>query len=372
MKRNSQVAAQTYAPADQMLMLRRLVVRSTLLALVVLMLIIFGRHAFSWMETIQGTDFFALYSAGATMTYDYDVLISHELQTQELLGKGPFYLRFPYPPHLLYILGPLSRLPFSPSFVGFSLLNFILIVLGFALINGKRVAGWLALLAFQPVYENLMLGQYAGLVFLGYALLVWAEKQKPKETWVTLGLLLLTLKPQFALFPMVFMYARGGWRRRGSLYAVTLAFLLILMMFIVIGLDEISKAVDMALGVVSGPEYRLFDLRTELGPQFIFWILWVGGLLFSFFAKPKHFQWVILLSILFSPTVAAHDLIYLLVLVPFIASDYALVVIALAPLLALLSQPVIKPIFFLYAALAVVLLLCEWERRQRWAASRAQ
>jgi hypothetical protein len=92
--------------------------------------------------------------------------------------------------------------------------------LGFALINGKRVAGWLLLLAFQPVYENLMLGQYAGLVFLGYALLVWAEKQKPKETWVMLGLLLLTLKPQFALFPMVYMVARGGWRRRGSLYAV--------------------------------------------------------------------------------------------------------------------------------------------------------
>jgi len=91
------------------------------------------------------------------------------------------------------------------------------------------------------------------------------------------------------------------------------------------------KVIDMALGVVSGPEFRLFDVRTELGPPFIFWVLWVGGLVFACFAKPRHFQWVILLSVLFSPTVAAHDLIYLLVLIPCIENDYALVVVALAP-----------------------------------------
>ena len=105
-------------------------------------------------------------------------------------------------------------------------------------------------------------------------------------------------------------------------------------------------------------------MRTEFGPPFLFWILWAGGLLFAFFAKPTHFQWVILLSILMSPTVAAHDLIYLLVLIPYITSDYALVVIALAPLLALAGRSIIKPIFFLYAALGAVILLAKWDQRE--------
>jgi hypothetical protein len=363
-EQDPQSAVLASAPAKGVPMLRRLVIWAMLLALAIVMLITFGRHAFTWMERIRGTDYFALYSAGATMTYDYDRLIGHELQTQQQLGKGPFYLRFPYPPHLLYVLVPFARLPFTTSHVLFSLLNFLLLALGFALVNGRRVAGWLALLAFQPVYENLMLGQYAGIVFLGYALLVWAERQKRPARWTILGLVLLTLKPQFALFPFVYMYAQGRWRRRASLYAAALAFLAVSIAFIAIGLDEIPKAVDMALGVVSGEEYRLFDVRTEFGPPFLFWMLWAGGLLFAFFAKPNHFQWVILLSILISPTVAAHDLIYLLVLIPYISSDYALVVIALAPLLALGGRSVVKPIFVLYAALGAVILLAKWDRRE--------
>ncbi len=331
----------------------RVAYRSAAITILILVLVGTFRGVRSYLDDTGGSDFFAIYSAGATLSYDYDTLIAHEAGVQRALGKGPFEIRFPYPPHLLFVAAPFSRLPVMPAHALFSALQFALMALGFYLLNGKRPATWLTFLAFQPLYEGLRLGQYTGLVFLGYALLMWSERRE-RPAWMVAGLALLSLKPQFALFPLVFVLARPGWRRRAGLYAVLLVAALVALAFAVIGFHQIPDAFDQVFDVMDISFPRDFDLRSGLPSPILFAFVWAGGLAYSWVASD--IRWAIFLGVLLSPTLAAHDLVYFLALIPAIESRVALLAIAWSPLIALVIRETVPPIVPLYVTLVIVYL----------------
>lgn len=338
----------------------RVAYRSAAITVLILVLVGTLRGVQRYLDDASGSDFFAVYSAGATLSYDYDTLIAHEAGVQRELGKGPFELRFPYPPHLMFVALPFSRLPVMPAHALFSSFQFVLMVVGFYLVNGKRAETWLTFLAFQPLYEGLRLGQFTGLVFLGYAFLMWSDRRE-RPGWMAVGLVLLSLKPQFALYPLIFALARPGWRRRAGLYAVVLVAALIALAFAVIGLHQIPDALDQVFGVLGVSFPTAFDLRSGLPSPIPFLSLWAAGLAYSWVVRDM--RRVVFLSVLLSPTLAAYDLLYFLVLIPAIESRLALVVITWFPLVALVMRETVPPIVPMYVTLVIVYLSAGSGRR---------
>jgi hypothetical protein len=282
-------------------------------------------------ETV--TDYWAIKSGAATLSYEQDVQFDYQAEMSRQLNKSIYPLKFPYPPHLLFLIRPLAWLPTMTGHGLFILGQMMLLVLGYYLVGGKR--GWLALMAFQPLYQGLLLGQYFGVIFLGYALFL--------SGWWGPALAILSLKPQFAVFPLVWAVAQYRWR---VLPWVLLIVLLVVLAFLWIGLDQVGLALRIAVNASEGGD-PCVNLRSFL-PLWAYGVLFVAGLVACATIKDKRL--VLLLSVLLSLTVRGYDLVYLLLLIPSL-DDLEQIMLSVSTMLMIFVGP---PLFFVYGFLTIV------------------
>lgn len=177
------------------------------------------------------TDFGIFYAAGrlaisGRLASAYSVsALSH---TERLIAGHPLELPFPYPPYVAIALGVFAHLPVSAAFVFWSVLNVaaFLVAVGIALSLAPRDRQALRLLlagGCLPMAIAVAQGENSGLVALGMALALLSVRNSRA---MAPAVLLLALKPQFLLIPLVMMVTRRDGRqlmRAGfTLLAVTI------------------------------------------------------------------------------------------------------------------------------------------------------
>ena len=169
-----------------------------------------------WIVDLHGVpllgDFVTFWVAGgfagaghAQLAYDLNATRA----AQAALTHASDVLPFNYPPHFLFALIPLSRLPYVVAFVCFVAITAALYAWCVVAISGRREA---AVFAFAtPGFVSVLLsGQNACLMaaLAGFALLT--AERRPNLSGLALAA--LTFKPQFGpLFPLV-LALEGRWR----------------------------------------------------------------------------------------------------------------------------------------------------------------
>jgi len=143
----------------------------------------------------------------------------------EGLGAGFYWSPFLNPPPLVWLVTPLTALPFDVAIVLWSLVILAALVLtwklvapGTALTRAAFGAMWLGLF---PVAFGLMVGQPVALVAVAVAGCWWlAERDRP--ALAGLALALIAVKPQLALFVPLCLVIAGHARVFGAWLAVSL------------------------------------------------------------------------------------------------------------------------------------------------------
>jgi len=191
------------------------------------------------LETIvrPGADFSVFWSAshllrgaGALAVYDYAQLQPVIAAHGSVPPDSGFYLPWLYPPTFLWVVLPLSLLPFAASyfaFIGLSAAGYLAALLRMTALaappTAARGAVLLSLLAFPGLFLAATIGQNA---LLTAALAAWALVLLPRRP-VLAGVLigLLAIKPQLALMFPVALIAGREWRAlaAAALSAATLA-----------------------------------------------------------------------------------------------------------------------------------------------------
>ena len=185
---------------------------------IVLGLSVFAWFAFDagWIVDHHGVpllgDFVAFWVAGefahaghAQLAYDLNATRA----AQTALTHVSDVLPFNYPPHFLFALIPLSRIPYVAAFVSFVLVTASLYAWCVVAISGRREAAVFAL-AMPGFVSVLLSGQNACLTaaLAGFTLL--AAERRPNLSGLALAA--LTFKPQFGpLFPLALALERR-WR----------------------------------------------------------------------------------------------------------------------------------------------------------------
>lgn len=228
-----------------------------------------------------GTDFLQFYAAGRTLLRGdgarlYDMAYQSQLQ-QEIIGPGlTSYHAFITPPFLAWLFAPLALLPYSLSFVVWSLLGFLCLWSGLRLIglqNGGNSLIWA--LAWFPVFAAISFGQNALLTFLLFSTagrLWWRSRLRSRYLEAGLVLSLTTYKPQLALGIAVLwlLDIRRSWPALAGLAAGS--GLLALLCFLLLP-EASSSYVDFAFRVLpdlpTWQEFPIWHLHTVRG----FWRL---------------------------------------------------------------------------------------------------
>jgi hypothetical protein len=321
------------------------------LTLAVTLLVIASRHAWDYAHDETVVDFIAIYSGAHVQTYDYEAQKDHQRQVLLDHDKVARTLKFPYPPHLFFLVRPLALFAFIPAHVIWSGAQLLLMALGFWLVNGQRLDGWLVFAASMSVHQALLHGQYMGLIFLGLALFLYGQARK-RPVLTALGLALLTLKPQFAVFPWLWTLARREWRSFSIAAGVT--GLSLLLAFAWIGFSEIELFVELTRSAAGNA--RLYDLQDALGNAWFYYGLIALGCVYT--VRAADVRRVTLVSILLAPGLHTHDLTLFLVLLPALGAHRgAHVLAALIPAAGVLLSSAVAPVITLYAGLGGILLL---------------
>lgn len=165
-------------------------------------------------------DFFVLWAAARqalhaplATVYDPATFTAFKLAyTQGPLAQYPFL----YPPPMALLLRPLAYLPHGAALLCWNLLSLAVYLGGAWQLLRPRKLLVLAALVAPSTLLCLLTGQVGllcgGLALLGFGLL----RQRPLAAGALLGL--LALKPQFALLPLLVLFASG--QRRASLAAL--------------------------------------------------------------------------------------------------------------------------------------------------------
>jgi hypothetical protein len=200
-------------------------------------------------------DFRLMYGAAVdTLHNGYGHLYDLAAQKAAVEGLGPgfYWSAFLNPPPLVWLVTPLTALPFSVAIILWSLLIFGALALTWYLVAPgtllTRVAFGAMWLGLFPVAFGLMVGQPVALVAVAVAGCWWlAERDRP--VLAGLALSLVAVKPQLALFVPLCLLVAGHARLFVSLAVVTLVVGLICVALL--GQDGLLRYRD-ALGLASG------------------------------------------------------------------------------------------------------------------------
>ena len=329
----------------------RVITRVLLLTLAVTLLIVASRHAWSYAHDETVVDFIAIYSGAHVLTYDYGVQKEHETRVLLNHDKVARTLKFPYPPHLFFVVRPLVLFPYLTAHLIWSAAQLLLMALGFWLVNGKRLDGWLVFAGSVTVHQALLHGQYMGFIFLGLALFLYGQKHK-RPVLTAVGLTLLTLKPQFAVLPWLWTLARREWRAFTIAAGATGA--LIVLAFAWIGFSEIRLFIELTRSAYGN--VRLYDIQSALGRAWLYYGLYGVGCVYTIVATDV--RRVTFLGILLAPGLHTHDLTLFLTLLPALEGyGGAYVLAALIPLVGVLLSSAVTPVITLYVGLVLLFVL---------------
>ena len=178
-------------------------------------------------------DFRLMYGAALTglhQGYSHLYDLAAQKQAVEGLGSGFYWSPFLNPPPLVWLVTPLTVLPFTAALVLWTVLLLAALVLAWYLAApGSRLtrfAHLALLLGVFPVAFGVMVGQPVALVVAAVAACWWfAEHDRP----VVAGLLLsaIALKPQLGLFVPLCLVVSGQARVFGAWLAATVVIVLI-------------------------------------------------------------------------------------------------------------------------------------------------
>lgn len=181
-------------------------------------------------QVLAGADFVAAYSAGRvayerswSQVYDMELewqiqerVAGHSLTPQEVFNYN-------HPPFLLPVLWLLARLDYPVAYIGYCLIQFLLVAAGlpflFRLLRSKnwpRPQIWLLLvgvLLFQPLFTSILKGQDTALYLFGE--IVWlCGLLNDDDRMAGLGLSLTLIRPQIAILlaiPFLFNRRKVFW-----------------------------------------------------------------------------------------------------------------------------------------------------------------
>lgn len=200
-------------------------------------------------------DFRLMYGAALTglhQGYNHLYDLAAQKQAVEGLGAGFYWSPFLNPPPLVWLVTPLTIIPFTAALVVWTLLLLGALLLAWYLAapGGRltRAAHLAMLLGVFPVAFGVMVGQPVALVAAAVAACWWfSERNRP----VVAGLVLsaVALKPQLALFVPICLLVSGHTRVFGAWLVATL----------VIGL--------VALGMLGGDGFNRYREVLNLASQ---------------------------------------------------------------------------------------------------------
>ena len=227
-----------------------------------------------------GGDYVAFHTAGRMLLAGeggalYDAGRVRQVQRESTLGLVPkLYDPFRNPPFLALLYAPLAPLALVPSFLAWTALSAICLVVALRLAVEEvpalrpRWPGLILVVAgFCPVYLGLVGGQNATLGLLLYVLIYRAMRRGREAeagVWAALGL----FKPQlFLIFPIIFVASRR-WRALAA-YGLT-ASVLAAVSIALVGVDgargwlRIVLSADLEGGIVANQSARMHSLKSFL------------------------------------------------------------------------------------------------------------
>lgn len=153
---------------------------------------------------VIGTDYLQFYTAGVTLRQGLSAdLYNFAYQSQfeqSIAGPGlTSFHAFITPPFLAWLFVPLSYLPYSWSFIIWSLLSFLFLWISIKLLSIERpFKGFLWSLTWFPIFAAISFGQNSLLSLLIFCLTYWLWR---REKLLAAGLVssLLLFKPQLVL-----------------------------------------------------------------------------------------------------------------------------------------------------------------------------
>ncbi len=173
----------------------------------------------TWLIARDGSnvasDFVDVWAAGYLTLHGHAATAyhwpTHKVVEASALGHGfDGYYGWHYPPVFLFVAAALASLPYTLSFLIWTVTTFLTYLAAIRAILGDR-AGYLLAAAFPPVLANFFVGQNG---FLSAALiggtLILIERRRAVLAGVLAGL--LTYKPHLGLLFPIALVAAGEWR----------------------------------------------------------------------------------------------------------------------------------------------------------------
>lgn len=296
-------------------------------------------------ETSRGKDFLAFYTAAGIARHEgfahiYDIDLERQYQ-EKVLGRaltGEQVLVYNHVPYVLPMLAVFVNDNYEASFIVWMavLAGIILVSLGLlASLLPAQPRPWRWLLAgsmlFLPALNSISMGQDSGLILLGFSIFLWGMANR-RENLAGLGLSLLTLRPQMALFFIIplFFWSRRALRSYilGSMALASLSFLMIgpqgtqeyirIMQLSVAGRGEVMN--ELAMFNLLGLALKLFPSLDPAWARQAAWglFLFAGVAVALFSARSSldpanKFGLALLVYLMTSPHLHYHEMILLLI-----------------------------------------------------------
>jgi hypothetical protein len=239
-----------------------------------------GSNGFDLAGQVIGTDYIQFYAAGRTLmkgnsAYLYDFAYQSSLE-REIIGPGlSSFHAFITPPLFASIFVPLSMLPYSISFVIWSVLGLIFLGISVVLLTHqdiRKTFTW-ALIWF-PVFASISFGQNSllSLAILSIVFLCWKE-----EKYFLSGLItgLLFYKPQLIIGLLV-LYILDHRIERKAITGFVVAIVVIIFLNIFLFPEASSAYLNFVThelpSLISRDQFPIWHMHTIRG----FWILLLG------------------------------------------------------------------------------------------------
>ena len=309
-------------------------------------------YVLSWVDVISdpeqrnGSDFMAFYAAGRGML-ERNAAAAYDMQfikvTQETVAGYRTSERgfFPYmhPPFILPILWGVAHFEYIPAYILWAAFMLVLAVIAASVAARlfpagiQRVALWLGMTFFFPVFISLANGQDSTLLLLG-GMLWYFGLSKRSSMLAGMGLALTTIRPQVALvLSLPFFLNRN--QRMVWWWFVSGALVLVVFSVLLIGVDGLKNFMEIMSITVSGTDYQinetamfnLIGMTTRLIPgmsatdiRVAGWAGFLIGLaglcvvwLKTRALEERHIALAVIVALFVSPHLHYHDLALLLI-----------------------------------------------------------
>lgn len=287
----------------------------------------------------------------------YDPALQASYQEQFMSGAIFFggVLLFPNPPFVAVILSPLSLLPLNVAYYIWSIIQLILLIWVLITIfrlfshwsNHERFILLIAMLAYWPLINNLMLGQFSLFLLLGI-LQIYVGMKNSQFIRGGLGFILLAIKPQSLLVPGMMTLNKRYWHV--ALTAIGGGVILFIFTSIIIGIRPwmqyaqslltmstffgkfgvypnseytIRGVLSSILGTTQGSLINTISIVILIIAMIVVWLLWRREVKPDGKKFKLYFAFTILLSVITSVHLNPHDAL-ILVLPAALFYDYLL------------------------------------------------